>query len=434
MKKSLLYVITLMSGVLLTNSKVNAQTPIFAPGMTITAFGSVNSPFGEAEDKIIDGIGTTKFLDFNHADGMGFTVDLGGTAAVARIIEMATANDFPGRDPMNFEVLGSNNGTTFTSIATGTIPCIATRFNTRTFSFINNTAYLHYRVNYTNKCSGSENSFQVAETQLYSVICGAPIIATLDSTICNGASFIINGTTYNGTNNNGTETLAAANGCDSVLTITATELAAITGTFDTTICNSDYFIFNGTTYNGINNSGTEALTAANGCDSVITITVNELGAIDTSTTISNQTITTNENGAIYQWVDCNNNNDSITGETSQSFIANTNGDYAVIVTVGNCSETSACVNIATVGIDAYNLSNTVSVSPNPTTGNVNLDFGKILNDGSVIISDITGKQVYRIENLNNQTLNLDINHFSKGVYFVKIQNNNEQKVLKLIKQ
>jgi hypothetical protein len=47
---------------------------------------------------------------------------------------------------------------------------------------------------------------------------------------------------------------------------------------------------------------------------------------------------------------------------------------------------------------------------------------------------MTGKQVYRLDNLNKQTLNLDINHFSQGVYFVKIQNNNEQKVLKLVKQ
>ena len=81
-----------------------------------------------------------------------------------------------------------------------------------------------------------------------------------------------------------------------------------------------------------------------------------------------------------------------------------------------------------------NNGNTVSVYPNPTTGSVSLNFGEALNAGSVIITDITGKQVYVLENLNTQILNIDVNHFSNGVYFVKIQNNNQHKVIKFIKQ
>jgi hypothetical protein len=92
------------------------------------------------------------------------------------------------------------------------------------------------------------------------------------------------------------------------------------------------------------------------------------------------------------------------------------------------------VNIATVGIEEISFGTAIKLYPNPTTGNVNINFDKVLNGGSIFITDMTGKQVYSLDNLTNQVLNIDINHFSKGVYFVKIQNNNAQKVIKLIKQ
>jgi len=159
-------------GAFLFANRAMSQAEIFSPGMTINSYGSTSSPVGEDVSKIIDGSVTTKFLDFNYSDGIGFTVDLGGAPSVAKSISVTTANDSPGRDPQNFEVLGSNDGTIFTSIATGSIPCSAARFNTRNFNFTNETAYSFYRVVYTVQCS-LENSFQIAETQLYTS-CTAP--------------------------------------------------------------------------------------------------------------------------------------------------------------------------------------------------------------------------------------------------------------------
>jgi hypothetical protein len=159
-----------------------AQSPIFTPSMAVTSYGSVSSPFGEEVDKIIDGNVNTKFLDFNHNDGMGFTVNLGATAYVATSITVTTANDAVGRDPQNFEVLGSNDGTNFTSIATGTIPCVATRFHPRTFNFSNDNGYLHYRIIYSTQCS-SENSLQIAETQLNGETLSANNHTLLESSI-----------------------------------------------------------------------------------------------------------------------------------------------------------------------------------------------------------------------------------------------------------
>ncbi|SFN70175.1 LamG-like jellyroll fold domain-containing protein [Salegentibacter flavus] len=141
------------------------QSPIFTPGMNISTTGSVNSPNGEDVSKIIDANNYTKFLDFNYSDGMGFTVFMGGAAYVATSIEITTANDSPNRDPRNFQISGSNDGSAFTSVASGSIPCISSRFTKRSFSFSNTNAYKYYRIIFTTQC-GPDNSLQIAETQL----------------------------------------------------------------------------------------------------------------------------------------------------------------------------------------------------------------------------------------------------------------------------
>lgn len=150
-----------------------AQAPIFEPTMTITEFGIVNSPLGEEVDKIIDGTTATKFLDFELLDGMGFTVEL-GFSAIATQIEIWTANDFPERDPMNFEVLGSNDGSTFVSVATGTLDCIADRFFSRILNLDNTIDFQYYQINFTDACDPSGGagipSIQLSEVQLYGEI------------------------------------------------------------------------------------------------------------------------------------------------------------------------------------------------------------------------------------------------------------------------
>lgn len=142
---------------------------------TAINFGSVNSPGGEGVQNIIDQNSNTKFLDFNAFDGIGFDVDLFGDSKTAVAIEIVTANDAPERDPTNYEVFGSNDGTNYTSIATGNIPCISDRFFSRTFSFTNTTGYTFYRVNFTGTCASSSIN-QIADVQLFETIGNAPTI------------------------------------------------------------------------------------------------------------------------------------------------------------------------------------------------------------------------------------------------------------------
>ncbi|MBY0485789.1 MAG: discoidin domain-containing protein, partial [Flavobacteriaceae bacterium] len=170
-----------------------AQTPIFNSSMSISPLGSVSSPGGEQYYNIIDGNIYSKFLDFSAFDGFGFTVSI-GAPKTATSISITTANDSPSRDPMNYQVLGSNDGSNFTSVATGSIACNGSRYYTRNFTFSNSTSYSYYRVNFTNTCGDS--MFQLAEVQLYMPQCFPSLNSQPQATsVCvgNSATFSVSG-------------------------------------------------------------------------------------------------------------------------------------------------------------------------------------------------------------------------------------------------
>lgn len=160
---------------------LKAQVPIFSPSSSISASGSVYSPSSEGYWNIIDGDVNTKFLDFNYYDGLGFVVNLGSVQTIATSMDFSTADDSPERDPMNYQISGSNNGVNYTTIASGTISCNTTRYNTRNFTFSNTVAYSYYKLNFTNQCNTIEQMIQISEVQLFGTVLKADSFSLADS-------------------------------------------------------------------------------------------------------------------------------------------------------------------------------------------------------------------------------------------------------------
>ena len=245
---------------------------------------------------------------------------------------------------------------------------------------------------------------------------------------------MVNGTTYDANNLTGIEvfTNIGANSCDSNVTVNLTVLPQLTGTQTETVCFGESIMVNGTTYDANNLTGTEVFTniGANNCDSTVNVNLTMQDAIDTSTTTTELTISSNQTGATYQWIDCNNGNSIINGETNQNYIPTNNGDYAVITTMGNCSDNSACVNISTVGINGISLFDNVSVFPNPNLGIVNIELGTLKNV-TVKVFNTTGQLIYNKEQINTSKYQLELNEAS-GIYFVEVHSNNKNQQYKLI--
>ncbi|MFA6056809.1 MAG: hypothetical protein WC756_01330, partial [Taibaiella sp.] len=115
--------------------------------------------------------------------------------------------------------------------------------------------------------AGNDNGIAIDNFRL-AVIC-APNVVSADTTLCAGESFVLNGNTYT-TNQIVSDTLLAANGCDSIVNYNLNFLPAITHSFADTTCF-------GTTYNwgsqSLTASGSynQTFTSATNCDSVVTL-------------------------------------------------------------------------------------------------------------------------------------------------------------------
>ena len=103
--------------------------------------------------------------------------------------------------------------------------------------------------------------------------CCSTVNSSLDTTLCNGGFIVVNGTTYDGSNPTGQEIFTLAGGCDSIVTITVTELSVITNSINPTICSNGSYIYDGVTYDANNTTGTHIFTSAFGCDSTVTVTL-----------------------------------------------------------------------------------------------------------------------------------------------------------------
>ena len=156
------------------------------PGDLIVATSN-NSPGGEGVAMVIDDSASTKYLNLDELN-TGFTLTLSRGAVAVDGLRFTSANDSPDRDPGSFVLSGSNDGATFTEIASGVIPNFVGRFETVQVDVENEDSYLHYRLIFpTVRNSATAVAMQIAEVEFLamveeegSVIDGADVTAPGD--------------------------------------------------------------------------------------------------------------------------------------------------------------------------------------------------------------------------------------------------------------
>ncbi|MFA7274350.1 MAG: T9SS type A sorting domain-containing protein [Crocinitomicaceae bacterium] len=176
---------------------------------------------------------------------------------------------------------------------------------------------------------------------------------------------------------------------------------------------------------------THTLYTVNGCDSVVTLDLT-INPINLTTTSAADSIGSNQSGGTYQWIDCATNT-AINGATSQYYVPIQNGSYAVFVTSGPCSDTSACVTVANVGLNSNESWTTnISMYPNPTNGVFSIHLNHI-KASTVRVLSVLGQEIYRA-NCDDSNLSVDIQDQANGIYILELQT--EQGIFKqqIIKQ
>ena len=199
-----------------------------------------------------------------------------------------------------------------------------------------------------------------------------------------------------------------------------------------TICNNDTILWHNNYYTSAGEYF-DNLTSVYGSDSIyrLTITTEEINILVTQ---ENGSLVAEENDAEYQWYLCKNLL-LIENATEQTFIPDYNDNYFVVITKGNCIDTSLCYNYTLTDISNYN-NTEFDFYPNPVSVNQRLNINGNFTKGDIIqITSIKGKEIYKnIISTNKNTITINNNNLeiSKGFYVIKYINKQYVKTAKII--
>ena len=170
-----------------------------------------------------------------------------------------------------------------------------------------------------------------------------------------------------------------------------------------------------------------------GCSLTVDSIIVEVTTIDPSVVQVDTVLTATMPAASYQWIDCDSSDAPIAGATNQVFIAAENGNYAVIISKNGCLDTSACYSVVNVGLNHSKDKNNTRLYPNPFSDGLYLEFEKIPENTTATIFSTDGKTISTRHISEKKTL-LATQNLPKGIYFVKIQNDQNSFFYKTVKE
>jgi len=242
------------------------------------------------------------------------------------------------------------------------------------------------------------------------------------------------------------------NGCENSASVMITvnqRPVVVANVSDAEICTGENVVFFGSgavtyTWNNMVTNGTSVYPTAtmtyevigedaNGCldTNDVTVVVNNLPLVslgnDTTVCVNFAPITISTVGGqgTYDWN---------TGASSTSISVNQTGNYSVEVTGSNgCVNMDEILVIIDECLGVEDLTNTINVYPNPTSGMVTMNFGKEITNGKVELIDAQGRVVLTNE-VNGKNHTLDISSFAKGIYTVVLIDEKASQQIRIIKE
>ena len=194
------------------------------------------------------------------------------------------------------------------------------------------------------------------------------------------------------------------------------------------ICEGEVYDFNGQL---INSTGIyfDTLLSQSGSDSIVALYLT-VAVLNPSIILSNDTLTATGNGAV-QWYDCN-TQQIINGATNNTYIATSSGDYAAIITNGNCSDTTACKSYNGMN-ELQNANNELQVYPNPSTEKLNIKINSAFTHCNIEISNLLGEKII-LQDIESTNTSVNIQKLPSGIYFIKVKSDEWSAVRKVVKE
>jgi hypothetical protein len=428
-----------------TNSGMSATsastsvTVLPAVNASISASSNVSCNGSNDGDATVSASGGTGGLTYSWSPSGGTAATASGLAAGAYTCTVTDANSCSATTTLTVSEptvltasstagnISCNGGTTTVTVsANGGTPSY-----TGDGTFTVTAGTYTYAVTDANSCA-TTTTLTVTEPTVLSVNSTAGTIqcnggvTTVTVSANGGTPAYMGGGTFTVTAGTYTYSVTDNNGCVATSTVDVTEPAAITSSQAYTLCAGGSITVGTNTYTATG-TYTDLFTAFNGCDSTVTTNLIVENAIDTTTSVTGPVITVNTAGASYQWIDCNNGKQAISGETSQSYTASASGSYACIITVNNCSDTTSCIAVSSTGIASAHTNVGVLIYPNPNEGVFTIESGDEL--GTIEVYDMLSRLTYATKVSGTRAI-INLDDAIPGIYYVRVKG----KMLKVIKE
>ncbi len=156
--------------------------------------------------------------------------------------------------------------------------------------------------------------------------------------------------------------------------------------------------------------------------------------IDTTVLVSGKTLTANETGAAYRWLDCENLYNPIGGATGRSFSPKISGKYAVEITKNSYVVKSGCHKMSfPTGIPSFSKDFSTKVYPTLVKNVIHIETENEHSPFKVIIFDLQGRKIATYAPLYPPSSRITLN-VKRGLYLLEVVFPSRTETFKIVKQ
>lgn len=186
-----------------------------------------------------------------------------------------------------------------------------------------------------------------------------------------------------------------------------------------TICDGQTYEFNG---QQLDMAGvyTEIFTAANGCDSIVELTLG-VAQIDLSVVQQGDSLIAQEPGAQVQWVDCANGFAEVPGATDAVFVPSSGGSYAAVVSSNGCQDTTACTTVVIAGLTDLQAYAGARLLTRPEGSGHILVLGQVPEATRAAVFAADGSLVMPWAAVRTDRFQVDLSGRAPGVYLLRLE-------------
>ncbi|MBL7943635.1 MAG: T9SS type A sorting domain-containing protein [Flavobacteriales bacterium] len=165
-------------------------------------------------------------------------------------------------------------------------------------------------------------------------------------------------------------------------------------------------------------------------DTLLTLTLT-INSVVAETTLNGNTLSANNSEGNFTWINCNDNSTVASG--TSSFTPSVSGEYALVVELNGCTDTSACSFVNITGIESVALTDIRYPFPNPFESSITIDLPLGTRGTELIFTDVTGKTVLKIAAQGGRQI-VDTSSLASGSYTCIIKQAHETKSFLVMKK